>query len=86
MYILIERYMNKLTIDDVNKFALKNNINFSEDELNFSYNFVKNNWKTIISNHGMFNISKYKEKFSEENFNKLQVLIKQYSVKYRDYL
>ena len=86
MYILIERYMSKLTRDDVNSFAIKNNVNLSDEELDFTYKFVLNNWKTILSNHGIFDLSKYKEKFSEENFNKIQLLIKQYMLRYRDYL
>lgn len=78
--------MSKLTKEDVNNFAIKNNVNLSEEELDFTYDFVLKNWRTILSNHGMFDISKYKEKFSLENFNKIQVLLRQYTLKYRDYL
>ena len=41
MYILIERYINNLTINDLNYLALNNNINLSNDELNFSFAFIK---------------------------------------------
>ena len=78
--------MSKLTKEDVNNFAIKNNVTFSEEELNFTYDFVNKNWKTILGNHGMFDMSRYKEKFSEENYNKMQILVKQYTFKYRDYL
>lgn len=78
--------MSKLTKDDVNRFALNNNVNLSEEELNFTYEFVLKNWKTILSNHGMFDISRYKNQYSEENFNKIQLLVKEYALKYRDFL
>ncbi len=86
MFILIERYMSKLDKETVNSFALKNNIQLNESELDFTYDFVKKNWKTILSNHGMFDLDKYKGKFSEENFPKVQKLLKESLLKYHDYL
>lgn len=86
MFILIERYMSKLDKETVNNFALKNNIELSPEELDFTYDFVKKNWKTILSNHGMFDLDKYKEKFSLENFSKVQKLLKESLLKYHDYL
>lgn len=86
MFILIERYMNNLTKETVNNFALKNNIELSNEELDFTYDFVKKNWKTVLSNHGIFDLEKYKEKFSSENFPKVQKLLKESLLKYHDYL
>lgn len=86
MFILIERYMDKLNINDVNNYLLNNNISLNNEELEFSYNFIKKNWKSIISNISSFNISKYKEKFSEENYIKLQLLLKESILKYQNYL
>lgn len=78
--------MSKLSKENVNSFALKNNIELSESELDFTYDFVKKNWKTILSNHGMFDLEKYREKFSQENFPKVQKLLKESLLKYHDYL
>lgn len=86
MFILIERYMNNLSKETVNNFALKNNIELSNEELDFTYDFVKKNWKTVLSNHGIFDLEKYKEKFSSENFPKVQKLLKESLFKYHDYL
>ncbi|MGM9834187.1 MAG: hypothetical protein ACI31M_00180 [Bacilli bacterium] len=86
MFGLIERYMSKLTKEDVLKFAISNNVNLSESELDFTYQFVKKNWQTILSNHGNFDIDRYKGNFSEENFTKIKKLIKEYATKYSRYI
>lgn len=86
MLILIERYINNLTIRDFNNFATSKEINLSEDELNFTFEFVKKNWKTVLQNHGLFDIEKFKNKYSEENFIKIKQLIKEYSIKYGHFL
>ena len=86
MYSLIERYMNKITIDDINNFALKKNIYLSEDELSFTFEFIKKNWNQILSNPNSLNLERYKNKYSVENFNKIQVLFKEYYSKYHRFL
>ena len=86
MFILIERYLDNLTIHDLNNLAITKEIYFSEKELNFSYDIIKKNWKTILSNHGVFDIDKYKDNYSEENFIKIKKLIKEYTIKYSNYL
>ena len=86
MFILIERYIDNLTIDKLNSLAISKGINLSDEELDFSFRFVKNKWKTILSNHGYFDIDKYQDKFSNENFTKIKLLIKEYTLKYSSYL
>lgn len=86
MFNIIERYMEKLTIEDVNNFASKNHVHLNEEELNFTYIFVKKNWMTILKNPNLLNLDKYKEKFSEENFLKIQKLVKEYTMRYKNYL
>lgn len=78
--------MNNLTIHDLNNFATSKQINLSDEELKFTFEFVKKNWKTIMQNHGIFDIEKFKSKYSEENFIKIKRLIKEYSIKYAQYL
>lgn len=86
MYVLIERYINNMDIHDLNNLAISKGIDLSPEELDFSYKFIKQNWQTILSNHGVFDIDKYKDKFSEDNFAKIKKLIKEYSIKYAQYL
>lgn len=86
MYTMIERYINNLDKSKVNEFAQSKNINFSEEELNFIYAFVKKNWQPIIANHGKFEINHLKDHFSEENFNNILKVYKEYLIKYSSYL
>ncbi|MEG1149810.1 MAG: hypothetical protein RSE17_00795 [Bacilli bacterium] len=86
MYNIIERYMAKLTIEDINNFAISKNANLSEDELKFTYEFLKKNWKEIIKNPNIFNIDRYKDKYSKENFVKIKQLYLDYFNKFAAFL
>ena len=86
MFNLIQRYMSKISKEDINNFAIKKNINLNENELDFTYNFIKKNWNQILSNPNMLNLDRYKNKYSEENFNKIKILFNEYYSKYHKYL
>lgn len=86
MFNIIERYIERMTKEDVLNFALKNNVNLNEDELAFTYDFVKKNWKTILSNPNLFHFERYKEKYTDENYHKINKLIKEYANRYKSFL
>lgn len=80
MINLIEPYINNITRNDINSFALKNNINLSNNELEFIYNFIKTRYKEVLSNPNNFSLSRYKNNFSNENFVKINGLINHYKI------
>lgn len=86
MYNIIERYIKNLSKEQVNNFALKNNVNLSGLELDFLYVFIKKNYKEILANPSLLNLDRYKTKFSEENFVKIKKLFNEYLSKYGSYL
>lgn len=86
MFGLIERYIENMNINDLNNLAIGKEIYLSSDELEFSYNFIKKNWKTVLGNVYFFDIEKYKNKFSEENFSKIKKLANEGITKYGNYL
>ncbi len=86
MFNIIEKFINKMSIDDVNNFALSKNIHLSNDELIWTYNFIKKNYKNYFSNPKAFNIDLYKNNYSKENFNKIVKVFNEYSQKYSNYL
>ncbi len=86
MFILIERYINNMSIHDLNNLAISKGIGLSKEELEFSYDFVRKNWKNILSNKGLFDIDKYQDKFSESNFIMIKNLYKECLTKYGSYL
>lgn len=74
--------MNNLSIEQVRGFAIKNNVSLSEQELLFTYQFVKKNWEQILSNPNMLKLERYRNQFSEENYKKIERLIAFYYQKY----
>ena len=75
---IIDLYVSNLTKEQVNIFAEKNNIHLSPEELDFTCDFIKKHYKEALAHKDTFNLSAYKEKFSEENFCKIEALLKQY--------
>ena len=47
---IIKKYIDKLSIQNINNFALNNNIVLTEKELEYMYNLIKNNWEQILNN------------------------------------
>lgn len=86
MFALIERYINNMDIWDLQNLAISKGIDLSQEELDFSFGFIKKNWKNILNNYNAFDINKYKDKFSEENFMKINKLYKDMLIKYGRYL
>lgn len=86
MYNIIERYINNMTIEDVNRFALKKGASLSQSELNFTYNFIKTNYKTILSNPKLLDLERYKDKYTKENFEKISKVFQEYFQRYSHYL
>ena len=70
-----------MSIDTINNFAVKNNIHLSDNELEFIYSYIKNNYLKVIDNPDELDISLYKNKFSEENYIKINNLITEYKKK-----
>ena len=80
MINMVESYVNKISKDDINSFALKNNINLTNNELEFIYNFIKTRYKEVLNNPNNFSLTKYKNNFSNENFVKINGLINRYKM------
>lgn len=80
MLNLIEPYINNISKTDINNFALKNNIKLNTNELEFIYNFIKTRYKDVLNNPSNFNLVKYKQNFSNENFIKINAIINRYKM------
>lgn len=78
--------MVKMTKEDVNNFAISKNVNLSEEELTFTYEFIKKNWEQIIKNPNLLKLERYESKFSPENFTKIKKLFNEYSARYKAFL
>ncbi len=86
MYNLIKAYMGRMTIQDVNNFAISKNINLSPEELQFVYDFISKNWEQVVKNPKLLNLDRYKDRFSPENFEKIKKLFLEYSSRYSSFI
>lgn len=75
---IIDSYMKNLTKSTVNDLALKNDIHLSNEELDFTYHFLKTKYKEVLRDKQL-DLTSYKTKFSEENFEKITDLINKYA-------
>ena len=64
-----------MSIDDINIFAKNNNIYLSNNELEFIYKYIKNNYLKLIENPNDFSLINYKDNFSNDNYIKINNLI-----------
>ena len=86
MYNLIKAYMGRMTIQDVNNFAISKNIHLSPEEFNFVYEFLSKNWEQIVKNPQLLNLDRYQDRFSKENFEKIKKLFLEYSSRYSSFI
>ena len=86
MYNLIKAYMGRMTVQDVNNFAVSKNIYLSGEELQFVYEFITKNWEQIVKNPKLLNLDRYQDRFSKENFEKIKKLFLEYSSRYSSFI
>lgn len=86
MNYIIEKYINNLTINNINDFAIKNNIFLTEKEQKIFYNIIKKYYKDIINGNDEKVINYLKETLDEEKFTNVMNLYKKYKTKYQSYL
>ena len=83
-YILLKEYINKLNKDKIKEISLKNNIFFSDIELNIIYKYIKERYLDFIKNPNIIK-NELKEKLSKDNYLKLLNIYNQYKDKIRAY-
>lgn len=83
---MIGRFMMNLKIEDINSFALSKGINLTDSELSFTYNFVKKNWESMLSNPQLFDIDRYQGNYNHDTFIKIKKVFNEYFQKYANYL
>ena len=82
MYSLIARFMENITKEQIDTFAKKNKTFLSNEELDFTYTFVKKNWELILRNPNLLQFERLKDHYSAENLVKIQKVFQAYYQKY----
>lgn len=83
---LLKNYINNLKKEDINAFALNNNITLSNTELDIIYDTIKNDYSNLLyGNHDKV-FEKLKSKVSTDNYDKIIDLFFEYKKKYAYFL
>lgn len=73
-FYLIEEYINKMKKEDIEKFALKQGITLNDEELSIIYEYIKNNYKTILYGNPKNILLEIKEKVNYITYSKIENL------------
>ena len=79
--ILIKKYINKLTLNDINNYAKQNNILLQNNEDKIIYDFIINNWKNIYYSKNINIFDNLKKQLSNNTYNKIIELYNIYKEK-----
>ena len=71
---LIKKYVERITHDDITKFALKEGITLTDDETDVIYNYIKKDWRTFYYGNPRALIDEMKDVLSEEAYIKVESL------------
>jgi len=85
MKSLIKNYIELLTIDKLKEFSSKNNINLTDNELNYLLNLVKNNFEDILKDDTKY-LEDVKNNINPTEFIKIKELYLYYKNRYKGYL
>lgn len=78
---VIENYVNRLTKDDIRRFALKQSVTLGNDEVAFIYTYIKKNYKNIIFGNPKDVLTDIKDEVKANTYNKIVNLYMQYKDK-----
>jgi len=84
--LIIKNYINNLTKNDIVYFALKNNINLNDKELDYVYKTIKTNYKDLLGNNYEYIFKEGKNYITYENYEKICNLFQNYRNKFKNYL
>lgn len=83
---LIKNYINKLTIQDINTLAIKQDIHLTDIELNYLYNQIKNHYQEFLYGDSNYLMNDLKQNVSENNYQKIQKLFTHYKHQFQSLL
>ena len=71
---IISNYISKLDKNSIIFFALKNDINLNDSELDYIYKTIKNDYKVLLSNNYESIFNEARNKLSLKNYDKIYKL------------
>ena len=83
---IISNYISKLDKNNITYFALKNDIRLNDNELDYVYKTIKNDYKILLSNNYESVFNESRNKLISENYDKLYKLYLVYRKMYEGFL
>lgn len=78
---LIKEYLKRLSLKDINDFAVKNKIILQKNEDKIIYDFIMENWKEVYKGNAKLAFEKLKKNVSNETYNNVITLYNQFKNK-----
>lgn len=75
---LIREYVNRLTLADINQFALTQGVTLTEEEQNIIYTYIKKYYYTFIYGNPRTYLDELKNKVSPLTYSKIETLYSQF--------
>lgn len=79
-YKLIKSYIDKLSINDINNFLLKESISINSNDINIIYIYIKNNFDEILKDEEKV-LNKVKNDVNKDTYDKILYLYDKYKDK-----
>ena len=76
--VLIQEYIDRMTLEDVNNFAINNGIFLKEDELSLIYNHIIKNWRTVVYGNPRPILDDLKKNLDNTTYQKIETLYIQF--------
>lgn len=86
MRFIIKEYIEKITIPDIIKFSLENNVFLEENDAEVLDFYLKNNWEELLYKDPLPIINKIEDKLGKTKSKIITDLFYMYKEKYKDYL
>ena len=83
---MIEKYINNLEKTDIKDYALKENIFLNSNEVDIIYNYIKNDYKTLLYGDSTNIFNNLKSRINPTSYEKIKNLFDFYKEKYKNYL
>ena len=71
---LIQEYVNRLTMKDIDNFAKKEGISITENENKIIYEYIKTYWRTLLHGNPREILDELKTKLNINTYNKIEQL------------
>lgn len=79
--LLISKYINKLTKDDIKTFAYNKGILLEEYEIDIIYFYIKKYYKEFLQSNDLLILNKLKKEISKNTYNHIINLYNEYKRK-----